>query len=196
MSTRTRSPLRWPNQVEKRGRWEWCRTVRSSIRKLVKKLGPVRALRVCYEAGPTGYVIYWQLTALRVRCEVVERRPTAQERRAAARQATNPARTDFPTFVFHGGFHTPCVPHSVHGDFIGSSVPFYGSARGRPSNRRVPHLFALWKIRSSVRGSFVEYTSFFDDDRAMTSVSPVDVNLNDSGAKRADEIRYRGCSLT
>jgi transposase len=40
-----------------------------SIRKLVKKLGPVGSLRVCYEAGPTGYVIYWQLTALGVPCE-------------------------------------------------------------------------------------------------------------------------------
>jgi transposase len=26
---------------------------------------------VCYEAGPTGYVVYWQLTALGVPCEVV-----------------------------------------------------------------------------------------------------------------------------
>jgi transposase len=42
-----------------------------SIRKLVKKLGPAAALRVCYEAGPTGYVLYWQLSALGVRCEVV-----------------------------------------------------------------------------------------------------------------------------
>ena len=42
-----------------------------SIRKLVKKLGPVKQLRGCYEAGPTGYVVYWQLTALGVTCEVV-----------------------------------------------------------------------------------------------------------------------------
>lgn len=42
-----------------------------SIRKLVKKLGPAASLRVCYEAGPTGYVVYWQLTALGVPCEVV-----------------------------------------------------------------------------------------------------------------------------
>src|SRR6185295_7460992 len=42
-----------------------------SIRKLIKKLGPAAQLRVCYEAGPTGYVVYWQLRALRVRCEVV-----------------------------------------------------------------------------------------------------------------------------
>jgi transposase len=42
-----------------------------SIRKLVRKLGPVEQLRFCYEAGPTGYVVYWQLTALGAKCEVV-----------------------------------------------------------------------------------------------------------------------------
>lgn len=42
-----------------------------SVRRLVKKLGCVKELRVCYEAGPTGYVLYWQLTALDVACEVV-----------------------------------------------------------------------------------------------------------------------------
>ncbi len=42
-----------------------------SIRRLVKKLGGPDELRACYEAGPTGYVLYWQLTALGVACEVV-----------------------------------------------------------------------------------------------------------------------------
>lgn len=42
-----------------------------SIRRLMKKLGPADQLRVWYEAGPTGYVVYWQLTALGVTCEVV-----------------------------------------------------------------------------------------------------------------------------
>jgi transposase len=42
-----------------------------SIRKLFKKLGPPELLRACYEAGPTGYALYWQLTALGVSCEVV-----------------------------------------------------------------------------------------------------------------------------
>ena len=42
----------------------------ASIRKLVKKLGPADQLRVCYEAGPTGYVVYWELTAIGVPCEV------------------------------------------------------------------------------------------------------------------------------
>src|SRR5438477_12200727 len=42
-----------------------------SIRKLIKKLGPAAELRACYEAGPTGYVVYWQLAELGVECEVV-----------------------------------------------------------------------------------------------------------------------------
>lgn len=42
-----------------------------SVRKLVHKLGPVERLRACYEAGPTGYVLYWQLTQLGVICEVI-----------------------------------------------------------------------------------------------------------------------------
>ena len=35
-----------------------------SIRKLVKKLGPVEELRFCYEAGPPAYVLYWRLPGL------------------------------------------------------------------------------------------------------------------------------------
>jgi transposase len=42
-----------------------------SVRKLVRKLGSVQHLRACYEAGPTGYVLYWQLTQLGVACEVI-----------------------------------------------------------------------------------------------------------------------------
>jgi transposase len=42
-----------------------------SVRKLVAKLGPASQLKTCYEAGPTGYVLYWQLTALGVACQVV-----------------------------------------------------------------------------------------------------------------------------
>ena len=42
-----------------------------SIRKMVGKLGPAGQLKACYEAGPTGYVLYWQLTQLGVACEVI-----------------------------------------------------------------------------------------------------------------------------
>lgn len=42
-----------------------------SVRKLVRKLGTVEELRFCYEAGPTGYALYWQLTRMGAKCEVV-----------------------------------------------------------------------------------------------------------------------------
>lgn len=42
-----------------------------SIRKLIAKLGPAKDLKVCYEAGPTGYVLYWQMTQLGVDCQVI-----------------------------------------------------------------------------------------------------------------------------
>ena len=35
-----------------------------SVRKLVGKLGPAKQMKACYAAGPTGYVLYWQLTDL------------------------------------------------------------------------------------------------------------------------------------
>lgn len=58
-----------------------------AVRKLVKKLGDVEGLQVCYEAGPTGYALYWQLCALSVSCEVVA--PTLIPVRAGDRVKTD-----------------------------------------------------------------------------------------------------------
>jgi transposase len=42
-----------------------------AVRRLVKRLAPAEGLRACYEAGPCGYTLYWQLTQLGVDCHVV-----------------------------------------------------------------------------------------------------------------------------
>ena len=42
-----------------------------AVRRLVRRLEGPEHLHVCYEAGPCGYVLYWQLTKLGVRCDVV-----------------------------------------------------------------------------------------------------------------------------
>lgn len=42
-----------------------------AIRRLLGKLGDLSTLKVCYEAGPTGYALYWQLTKLGIHCEVI-----------------------------------------------------------------------------------------------------------------------------
>jgi transposase len=58
-----------------------------SIRKFMRKLGPVEHLRACYEAGPTGYVLYWQLTELGVDCKVIA--PTLVPVKAGERVKTD-----------------------------------------------------------------------------------------------------------
>jgi transposase len=58
-----------------------------AIRKLVKKLGDVEQLKACYEAGPTGYVLYWQLAELGVACEVIA--PTLVPMKAGDRVKTD-----------------------------------------------------------------------------------------------------------
>ena len=58
-----------------------------SVRKLVKKLGPAEHLKACYEAGPTGYVLYWQLAELGVACEVIA--PTLVPMKAGDRVKTD-----------------------------------------------------------------------------------------------------------
>src|SRR5437764_10576456 len=58
-----------------------------AITKLIRKLEPRHGLRACYEAGPCGYVLYWQLTRLGVRCEVVA--PTLIPTKAGDRVKTD-----------------------------------------------------------------------------------------------------------
>jgi transposase len=43
----------------------------ASVRRLVEKLGKPGVLKVCYEAGPCGYDLYWQLSELGIACDVV-----------------------------------------------------------------------------------------------------------------------------
>jgi transposase len=84
-----------------------------SIRKLVKKLGPVEELRFCYEAGPTGYALYWQLTRMGVKCEVVA--PTLVPVKAGDRVKTD--RRDALKLArnYRAGELTPVwVPDAAH----------------------------------------------------------------------------------
>lgn len=84
-----------------------------SIRKLVKKLGPPEHLRVCYEAGPTGYVIYWQLTSLSIRCEVVA--PSLVPVKAGDRVKTDRRDAQRLARSYRAGDLTPVwVPDAAH----------------------------------------------------------------------------------
>jgi transposase len=43
----------------------------TAVAKLMRKLSRDATVRVCYEAGPCGYKIYWQLTELGIKCDVI-----------------------------------------------------------------------------------------------------------------------------
>ena len=52
----------------------------ASIRRLIDRFADRRVLRVCYEAGPTGFGLYRLLTSMGVACQVVA--PSLVPRRA------------------------------------------------------------------------------------------------------------------
>ena len=85
-----------------------------AVRRLIKKLGTGGAtLRVCYEAGPTGYVLYWHLTELGVVCEVVA--PTLVPVKAGDRVKTDRRDALKLARSYRGGDLTPVwVPDAAH----------------------------------------------------------------------------------
>ena len=84
-----------------------------AVRKFVKKLGPPRSLRVCYEAGPCGYVLYWQLTELGVHCEVVA--PTLVPVKASDRVKTDRRDAEKLARSYRSGDLTPVwEPDEAH----------------------------------------------------------------------------------
>ena len=82
-----------------------------SLRKLVQRLQPVEQLRACYEAGPTGYAVYWQLTALGVKCEVIA--PTLVPTKAGDRVKTDRRDAEKLARCYRSGDLTPVwVPNA------------------------------------------------------------------------------------
>lgn len=84
-----------------------------AVSRLIKRLGKPEQLRVCYEAGPTGYVLYWQLTKLGVHCEVVA--PTLVPVKAGDRVKTDRRDAQKLARCYRAGDLTPVwVPDAAH----------------------------------------------------------------------------------
>lgn len=85
-----------------------------SVRRLIKKLGGVGVtLKVCYEAGPCGYALYWQLAELGVACEVVA--PTLVPVRAGDRVKTDRRDAEKLARLYRSGdLTTVWVPDRAH----------------------------------------------------------------------------------
>ncbi len=71
-----------------------------SVCKLLPKLGPRGSWLACYEAGPTGYTRYWQLTQAGVPCVVVA--PTLVPMRISDRVKTGDSSTRAPLAIPSG----------------------------------------------------------------------------------------------
>jgi transposase len=84
-----------------------------SVRRMIGKLGAVKDLRVCYEAGPTGYALYWQLTQMGVACEVIA--PSLIPTKAGDRVKTNRRDANKLARCYRAGELTPVwVPDAAH----------------------------------------------------------------------------------
>jgi transposase len=84
-----------------------------AMRKMMKRLGPAATLHVCYEAGPCGYVLYWQLTQLGVKCEVIA--PTLIPTKAGDRVKTDRGDAEKLARCLRGGDLTAVwVPDAAH----------------------------------------------------------------------------------
>ncbi len=84
-----------------------------SVRRLIKKLGPASRLRVCYEAGPHGYGLYWLLAKLGVHCDVIA--PTLVPVKSGDRVQTNRRDAEKLARCYRSGDLTAVwVPDAAH----------------------------------------------------------------------------------
>jgi transposase len=85
-----------------------------AVRRAMKKLAADgHELRTCYEAGPTGYVLFWQLTALGLACEVIA--PSLIPTKAGDRVKNDPRDAERLARAYRAGDLTPVwVPDQDH----------------------------------------------------------------------------------
>ncbi len=120
-----------------------------SVRRLVKKLGPASRLRVCYEAGPHGYGLYWQLTKLGVHCDVVA--PTLVPVKSGDRVKTNRRDAEKLARCYRSGDLTAVwVPDAVH-EALRDLVRAREAAK--KDQLRARHRLGKFLLRRGLRGA-------------------------------------------
>jgi len=112
-----------------------------AVRKFIEKLGGGKNLKVCYEAGPTGYALYWQLTKLDIDCEVIA--PSLIPRKPGDRVKTDRRDAEKLAQSYQNGELTPVwVPTPEH-EALRDLVRQRGAAKAdesRAKHRLVKHL--------------------------------------------------------
>lgn len=83
-----------------------------AVRKLFQKLG-TKGVKACYEAGPTGFALYWQLTKLGIECEVIA--PTLVPKKTGERIKTDRRDAVKLARSYRAGELTPVwIPDQAH----------------------------------------------------------------------------------
>jgi transposase len=83
------------------------------VKRLVKKLNADGPWEACYEAGPTGYALYWQLAKLGITCKVIA--PTLVPMKAGDRVKTDRRDAERLARSFRAGELTAVwVPDAAH----------------------------------------------------------------------------------
>jgi transposase len=118
-----------------------------SVRKLIEKLGQGDELKVCYEAGPTGYALYWQLTRMGVECEVVA--PSLIPRKPGDRIKTDRRDAEKLAECFRSGMLTSVwVPDAEH-EALRDLVRARGAAK--QDETRAKHRLVKYLLRYGLR---------------------------------------------
>lgn len=113
-----------------------------AVRKLIQRLGGPKGLKVCYEAGPTGYALYWELVKRGVDCEVVA--PTLVPKKAGERVKTDRRDATKLARCYRAGELTavwvpdPASARSTSRPGASSRGSQEGPVTSAPSSRQVP----------------------------------------------------------
>lgn len=119
----------------------------SAVHKLIKKLNEGGPWQACYEAGPTGYALYWTLTKAEVACQVIA--PTLVPMKAGDRIKTDRRDAMRLAQSFRAGDLTPVwVPDAAH-EALGDLVRARESAK--QDQLRARHRLSKFLLRHGLR---------------------------------------------
>ena len=118
-----------------------------AVRKVLAKLGGPTGLKVCYEAGPTGYALYWQLTQMGVECEVVA--PSLIPKKAGERIKTDRRDAEKLAQCYQAGTLTavwvPDAEHEALRDLVRAR------AAAKKDESRAKHRLTKYLLRYGLR---------------------------------------------
>ena len=147
MSTPTRLPSRSPSRAGRSAVAGHNSKQARGGAEAGAEAGATDRLRACYEAGPTGYVLYWQLGELGVKCDVIA--PTLVPVKAGDRVKTDRRDAEKLARCYRAGDLTAVwVPDAAH-EALRDLVRARGA--GKKDQLRARHRLSKFLLRQGRR---------------------------------------------